>query len=230
MLTSFSDSDADRRRARRRRRGLPAQGRRPRGPARRASGRSAAASRRSTRGSPGSCSRRAATPAPAASTSRPARPRCSAWCRQGLANKQIARRLGDQRADRQGAPDVGVPADRRRRPDPGRPVGRAQPLTRAARTRRLSPAESARPHVPKPRRVGATARSETPPSRRERRPRPGRVGATAGQLGVSFARAGGVPGRSWPSPLTAVTTVVNRPLRAQAAVDEPSRHDDSRAG
>ena len=85
----------------------------------------------------------------------------------------------DQRADRQGAPDVGVPADRRRRPDPGRAVGRAQPRIGATGT------VSRRERTFRVRRVGANARFGSvesartqvsdPSSRRERTFRGGRV-------------------------------------------------------
>ena len=44
--------------------------------------------------------------------------------RQGLANKQIARRLGHQRTHRQGAPHLDLPTHRRRRPHAGGPLGR----------------------------------------------------------------------------------------------------------
>ena len=85
---------ADRGRAGRGRGGLPAQGLRPRGAAGRASGRSAAASRRSTRGRPGSCWAPGRQAPARVGAHRPGARRCSGLVREGLANKQIARRLG----------------------------------------------------------------------------------------------------------------------------------------
>ena len=93
VLTSYSDARADRRRPRRRRGRLPAQGRRARGRAARHPGRRPAASRRSTRGRPASCSAPARTSVAAADLT-PRESEVLALVRQGLANKQIARRLG----------------------------------------------------------------------------------------------------------------------------------------
>ncbi|CAA9351974.1 MAG: hypothetical protein AVDCRST_MAG24-1855, partial [uncultured Nocardioidaceae bacterium] len=53
------------------------------------------------------------------------KPRCCGWSVPGWRTSRSPP-AGDQRADRQGSPDLGLPAHRRRRPDPGSAVGRPQ--------------------------------------------------------------------------------------------------------
>ena len=101
-----------------------------------ASARSAAASRRCTRAPPAQLLGRpgAARPRPASELT-PREAEVLELVRQGLANKQIARRLGISERTVKAHLTSAFAADRRRRPHPGRAVGRAarghaQALTR----------------------------------------------------------------------------------------------------
>ena len=180
-----------------------------------ASAPSPAASRRSTRKAASELLGARRTTAAADLT--PRESEVLALVRQGLANKQIARRLGISRAHGQGPPHLGVPADRRRRPHPGRAVGRAErPRADQRRARRRRAVELA--GVAGAVRQRRRSAAELGAQRLE-----GAPVAQPGLVGPPVARLLGVHGSLARSPPPCARWRAGRPRRGRSAASRRCR-------